>query len=262
MAFSSPDEYAEFERLHSLFQSKCAEELQLLQQLTQAKLDTQQLRLRLAAAGIQDATLIPQTLRCGGHREDTSTAEIRSLIEWLRDQCVFQTPTVFEVGAVVTVGSHDAFLGRMVSWPLKDGELKLSVPDSLEGQIKALTKPGPLDPNVLRDFVQHWEMIGAEVAAEGANRPAIFLIHRETKDAVVVGEWPVAQPVVKAAFDPDEYFKSLSEATEIASESAGLAESGSPMKPQLLSACKDDFTAVSDQPRRSITKSRSAGHLH
>jgi len=258
MAHMSCDEFAEFERLHKLFQNKCEEEIKLLEDLTRAKLDAQHLRLRLAASGIQDASLIPKLLQCGGHREDTSVMEIRSLIEWLREQCVFTETTVFEVGAEVKVGVHDVFLGRMISWLLRDGEMKLSIPQNLEHEIRNLLRPGQLAQRVLQDFATQWEMVGAEVAAEGNTRPAIFLIHRETKEAIVVGAWPVVQPVVKAVFDPDEYFQSLC----VQPAGSCMPAEDPHIVPALLPASKDDFNGRRDHAHRAITKSQSADQLH
>jgi len=258
MAHMSCEEFAEFERLHKLFQHKCEEQIKLLAELTRAKLDEQQLRLRLAASGIQDASLIPKHLKCGGHREDTSVLEVQSLIEWLREQCLFTETSVFEVGAEVQVGVHDVFLGRMMSWLLTDGEMKLSVPQQLEHEIRTLLRPGQLAQSVLQDFALEWEMVGAEVAAEGSTQPAIFMIHRETKEAIIIGAWPVVQPVARAAFDPDEYFQSLC----VQPVGSHMPAEDPRIVPALFPASKDDFNARRDHTHKAITKSRSADQSH
>lgn len=252
----------------------------MLEEITKTKLDMQQLRLRLGACGIQDTSLIPKDVRCGGHNEDTQTLEIRSFIKWLAESCEFKDPVIFDVGSAVRVGSRDAFLGRMVSWPLSEqGGLKLNVPQALESEIKSLlqrARRSSLAQQELQHYFRSWEMIGAEVAGEGSTRPAIFLIHRETDETVVVAAWPSVQPVVKPVFDPDEYFKSLSnKATEIALPRDNSTEAtsskktvlpsgcdGSSVWPPLLPTSKGDRVELrSDQEGRPITKSRSTGHL-
>jgi len=279
MAHLSSDEFAEVQHLHECFRNKCEEEMQLLEELTKARLETQAYRLRLAACGVHDASVIPTNLRCGGHREETGTMEIRNLVEWLAKTCPFQDPVVFDVGAPVQVGTHEAFLGRMISWPLQEaGQLKLSVPQCLEVEIKELIQRasrGLLEPRQLLHFASKWDMVGAEVAGEGSTKPAIFLIHQESKETVVIGAWPCVQPVVKASFDPDEYFKSLGDkpaeaafsfddSAKVASPTArGPISDDSSIKPPLLPMPKEDCIAETlDQRRRSMTKSRSADQLH
>lgn len=282
MAHMSDEEFSELQKFHSMFREKCDEEIQLLEQITRAKLDLQQLKLRLAACGVHDASLIPTNMKCGGHMEDTSVAEIRSFVKWLAESCEFKDPVIFDVGAAVRVGSRDAFLGRMISWPLSEpGGLKLNVPQNLEGEIKGLlerVRRSPLAQKELQHFARTWEMIGAEVAGEGSTRPAIFLIHRETDETVVVAAWPSIQPVVKAVFDPDEYFKCLASKPSDAAlpsqdnrsqmeppnkhESSGLSSSSCDRWPPLMPTSKGDGVELrSDSDGRTLTKSRSAGHL-
>jgi len=281
MANTGSDELAEVQRIHSLYCEKCDEEMRLLEEITKAKLDVQQLKLRLAACGVQDASLVPKQLRCGGHSEDAATMEIHNFIKWLAECCPFKDPAIFDVGSFVQVGPHSAFLGRMVSWPLSEpGGLKLNVPQSLEAEIKTLLgrmNRGLLAQSELQHFSKTWEMIGAEVAGEGSTRPAIFLINRKTDDTVVVAAWPSIQPVVKAVFDPDEYFKSLScEVTEIALPredcrisdelntkiSRNTVPSGSHMAFPPLPTMKGDRVELRpNQEGRPLTKSRSTGHL-
>lgn len=252
MAHFDNDELAELQKLHTLYREKCAEEIRQLEELAKAKLDVQQLRLRLQACGVTNVSLVPKELRCGGHTEDTSTAEIRNFIHWVAESCEFKDPVIFDVGSAVRVGTRDAFLGRMVSWPLTEpGGLKLNVPQTMECEIKELLQRArrrALDQKELQHFAKSWEMIGAEVAGEGTTRPAIFLIHRETDETVIVAAWPCIQPTVKATFDPDEYFKALSCKP---TESVLHCESAS----NNASAC-----LAQAEPER-LTKSRSAGHL-
>lgn len=92
------------------------------------------------------------------------------------------------------------------------------------------------------------------------SQPAIFLKHRATKDALVVGTWPTVQPVVKVSFDPDEFFKRLSDkSTEVVLTREELAI-GSPTDE---SSVRQTFVSIrAAHPECPVTKSGSAGHLH
>jgi len=180
-------------------------------QIQRAKLDVQQLRLRLLASGIQDASLIPANLRAGPHSPDHQMSELGSLIQWLSDTVDLDAHAMFEVGSDVQVGERITTLGRMVQWrlPSASGQ-KLSVPAELQQDIASLLRVtrsrGSVDYAQLHDFAKLWEIVGAEVMSQAGVEPAIFLINRETSQAMVVGCWPAMDFSWQTTFDPRAHF--------------------------------------------------------
>merc|ERR1712232_329566 len=115
-------------------------ELLLASQLSQTILEAQQLRLRAATHGLQDAASgIPRNLRAGAGNAggDMAVAEHRSLLEWLATSVDLTLQVVFNAPGWVEVGAHQVTFGRMVQWELSaiPGNLKLSVPQDLEHEI-------------------------------------------------------------------------------------------------------------------------------
>lgn len=191
---------------------RCKEAASLASEIEKSKFDVQQLQFRLHAFGIQDSSLIPKNLRCGGRQlEDPATTTMKSMIKWLADTYNPTQTFMFDVGSEVDMGGRPVFLGRMASWHLSGGQ-KLSVPEEHQGEVGALlasARRGMFDQGQLQQFAAVWEMVGADVAAEGSTRPAIFLVHREMAQAIVVAAWPTFQAEPVAKFDPDEYFRTL-----------------------------------------------------
>jgi len=197
--------------MQAQYRKKCDEEAGLRVQLEIARLEVQQIRLRLHASGVKDGeSLIPASLKSGGGRKnaETCTAEHRSLLEWLAEVVDLSRQTVFHAPGEVHIGEHKVPLGRMVQWHISTtaaGSLKLSVPRDLETEITALLSRARrriLGNNELWQIREDWELLGADVASEGETHPAIFLVHRTSAQAVVVASWPTLTPAFLAGGAP------------------------------------------------------------
>merc|ERR1712224_835955 len=214
---------------------RCKEAASLASEIEKSRFDVQQLQFRMHAFGIQDSSLIPKNLRCGGRQlEDPATTTMKSMITWLADTCDPTRTFMFDVGSEVDMGGRPVFLGRMVAWHLSGGQ-KLSVPEELQEEVGALlasARRGVFDQGQLQQFVATWEMVGADVAAEGPTRPAIFLVHREMAQAIVVAAWPTFQAEPVAKFDPDEYFRAFL-TKDLAKTPLAIGKIESPKTPQL-----------------------------
>lgn len=229
----------DFEEIKASYLEKCTEAATLASEIERSKFDVQQLQFRLHACGIQDSSLIPKNLQCGGRQlDDPSTTIMKSMIKWLADSYDPTRTFMFDVGSEVDMGGRQVFLGRMASWHLSGGR-KLSVPEELQGEVGAFlvsARRGIFDQAQLQQFAAVWEMVGADVAAEGSTRPAIFLVHREMAQAIVVAAWPTfpanrqAEPLAK--FDPDKYFKALL-TKGLANTPVAAGKLESPKAPQL-----------------------------
>lgn len=202
----------DLEQLKASYLERCNEAASLAAEIEKSKIDAQQLQLRLHACGVQDSSLIPKNLQCGGRQlEDPATATMKSMITWLAETYDPTRTFAFDVGSEVDMGGRPIFLGQMVSWHLSGGQ-KLSVPEELQGELGSVlssARRGVFDQGQLQQFATAWEMVCADVAAEGSTRPAIFLVHREKAQAIVVAAWPTFQPAPVAKFDPEEHFRTL-----------------------------------------------------
>jgi hypothetical protein len=149
-----------------------------------------------------------------------AAAENRGLLEWLAKHTDMTRQMCFNAPGGMDVGDHPVTLGHMTQWQLSGipGNLKLSVPQSLEHEVRDLLSKanlGRLGHVELSRLAEVWELIGADVATEGEVHPAIFLVHRESSQVVVVAAWPPMPPPPPvmgtfadgaATFDPVAYF--------------------------------------------------------
>lgn len=200
--------------LKAALKAKCEEETELQAQLALARVEAQQLRLRAATSGVRDnASLVPASLSAGAGASSQrgaslAEAEQRSLLEWLASVVDTRRQALFNAPGAVHVGEHEITLGRMVQWHLEAaGDLRVSVPRDLEEDFSALlqrARQGTLGSAEMRKLGQAWELLGADVAVAERTEavPAIFLIHRESAQAVIVAAWPsipAAAQAVQAA---------------------------------------------------------------
>lgn len=186
-------------------------EIDALSKKVQAtQFEARHLRQLLRACGVQDTTLAPTKTKCGACGSlDSSVDEFRNLITWLAQMYDVSRQIVLNVGGEVPVGDCKVILNRMVNWPLL-GDLKLSVPYGMEFEIVALlnrTRKGQVAEEEFQQIAQSWDVMGSEAACESGMRPVIFLVHRETRLAAVIGDWPIGVKArERACFDPNEYF--------------------------------------------------------
>jgi len=184
-------------------------------EVEEVRLQSQQLRLQLQALGA-DASLVPQKIKAGTGTGLDSHYELRSLFQWLVETVNLEQQVVFECGngeGEVQVGGRHVLLHRMATWQLS-GSLKLSVPLELQAEISGLLlqarKRGRIDEEV-ENLYSTWELLSAEVVSAtstvSAPEPAIFLVHRQTGQAVVVAKWPTVEFRRPDSFDPGRHFQ-------------------------------------------------------
>ncbi|CAE8582066.1 unnamed protein product, partial [Polarella glacialis] len=151
------------------------------------------------AAGVQDPSFVPGHVEAGSGTTEPQHYELRTLFQWLVDNVDLTRQVIFECGhgeGQVVVGGRRVLLQRMATWQLADGGLKLSVPLELQAEISGLLSTsrqrGRLEEAQVQRLAKAWELVGAEVvsATVGTPEPAIFLVHRESAQAVVVAQWP------------------------------------------------------------------------
>lgn len=210
--------------------AKMEEAATLRDQIEQTRFNAQQLRLELRAAGVNDPSLVPARLRAGNGGSEAQHMELRSMLQWLMESVDLKRHVVFECGAGdsdVMVGGRRVQLQRMATWPILAGTrtvgLKLSVPLDMQVEIAevllAARSRGRIDELEVQRLAESWEMVGAEVASAHASRPepAVFLVRRDSAQAMIIGHWPAVDFVPRggrasAAFDPVRHFSRLAEA--------------------------------------------------
>lgn len=206
---------------------KEAEVEDLRAQLGHARTQTETCRRALEAAGTADSTspaLVPSAMQAGKSIADTHHLELRQLMQWLAVTIDLSQQVMFDCGAgkeLMQVGGKSVNMQRMVAWQLNPSDgLKLSVPVGLQAEVATLLAEaqarGGFSESTFQSFADAWEMVSAEVAsALGVVEPAIFLVCRETSEAIVCARWPMvdfAGParVCVNAFDPAKHFLGLS----------------------------------------------------
>uniref|UniRef100_A0A7S4T415 Uncharacterized protein n=1 Tax=Alexandrium monilatum TaxID=311494 RepID=A0A7S4T415_9DINO len=244
--------------LQARLAAKTEEAEALRVQIEQAKLDAQQLRLRLQAAGVADPSFVPAKLRAGNNGLDSQNMEFRSMLQWLVEGVDLDRHVVFECGTSdgeILVGGRRVQLQRMATWPISAGShaagLKLSVPVEMQAEIAevllAARARGRVEEHEVQRLAGSWEMVGAEVASAqvGHPEPAVFLVRRGASQAMIVGHWPAVEFAPKggpasAPFDPAQHFSRLAQ-TEDASGPSEETSAGRP------SICTGDRVEVEYQ---------------
>jgi len=257
MPYVEQSDSSELDSLREKFLEKCSDVEAITSQIHRAKLDVQQLRLRLLASGISDASLIPADLRSGPRAPDQVTSEFGTLIQWLAETVDFEGHAVFDVGGDVQVGERNATMGRMVQWrlPNTNGQ-KLSVPvdwqKEIEALLKATRRQGAVDFSQLGQLAKRLEIVGAEIMSERSAEPAIFLIHRESSQAMVVGCWPAEDFPWHSTFDPRWHFQ---QGSDLLTASVGAAQASTALQEAVtLSNHQADAKVVSPPPFNSTLR--------
>lgn len=204
--------------------------------------------------------IVPGVLPGGAASVGLQQFELRSLMRWLVDNVDLNRQVVFECGngdGDVLVGGRRVRMHRMASWPMAvpgtagsgPDMLKLSVPFEMQGEIASLLAGvrgrGNFSEVELQRFSEAWEVVGAEVvsAAAACPEPAIFLVHRETAQTIIVAQWPAvhfhwaaaaAHPMAGSFFDPARHFcapshRSAADAAGACTADTGVADAGATM---------------------------------
>lgn len=184
-----------------------------------ARLETQQLRMRLQALsknGGKASNLKMPSADVDAPRnttlEDPHIAELRPLLSWIAQQVDFQQAQKLEVGLEVTVGGQATFIDRVAQWPLKGTtpELWLSVPIAHEQAMARLlrtVRDGSADSEEMRSFAKLWSLVPGELSVQTFTRPqaAVLLADRggvlassqppreHVGFGALVAPWPTAQ---------------------------------------------------------------------
>lgn len=192
------------EELQIDYEEQCDEVVELQNELRAAKLEAQQLRLRLQAARNRgsaqaDTAAMPAV---GPSAEEQRAAEFHTLLRWLAEHADLNSVEVFDVGYEVVVSGRSVLMQRVAQWRLATapgGQLRISVPfdhqESIAGLLAATKACGAVDAESLRRFSAVWDLVPGELmtAARGSTEPAVLLAFRGAPQGILVASWPTPQ---------------------------------------------------------------------
>lgn len=128
------------ETVRSRLAQKLREAAALRERMLRARLDAQQLRIRLLTLGVADTRVVPGQISAGAGASAPADAELRSLLEWLAEAADLTQQAQFECGsgAPIAVGGRRVVLQAMCAVPLRGGgapQLQLSVPRDMSAEL-------------------------------------------------------------------------------------------------------------------------------
>lgn len=219
------------ETVRSRLAQKLREAAALRERMLRARLDAQQLRIRLLTLGVADTRVVPGQISAGAGASAPADAELRSLLEWLAEAADLTQQAQFECGsgAPIAVGGRRVVLQAMCAVPLRGGgapQLQLSVPRDMSAELADVLagvrrRGGKASDADVARIADGWEIVGAEmVSAAGRPEPAIFLVRRPGAGegeaapvpAMIVAQWPsvdFAALAEASAFDAGRHFQGL-----------------------------------------------------
>jgi hypothetical protein len=193
------DEELDAEELQLDYDEKCDEVVDLQRELRAAKLEGQQLQLRLTAqnnkapaAQVQKMPVVAPV--------DPKYAEMENFIRWLGQHACLDRAEEFDVDLEVPIGSHSVHMHRVVQWPLTfktRRHLKLTAPIEFKQDLQELltlarSHNGALDTQVLHSWVNSWDLVPGdlETATQKDKEQVVLLVHRSSKEGILVASWP------------------------------------------------------------------------
>lgn len=197
------------EELQLDYEDKCNEVVELQHELRIARLEAQQLRLRLQAAAKKNGSNQAQMAAmpavgpsAGESAEEQRSNELHTFLRWLAEHADLSRVEVFDVGYDVDVAGRFVQMQRIAQFPLTNatgGQLRMSIPiehqESITGLLAATKACGGVDAESLRRFCAVWDLVPGELmtAARRSAEPAVLLALRGAPQGILVASWPTPQ---------------------------------------------------------------------
>lgn len=184
------------ENLQIDYDEKCDELAEVRAELKAARIEVQQLRLRLQAAGVKNTSVVPDKIQAGPGSGDGRAAELGRHLQWIAEHVELEHPAVLDAGCDVVMGGRHVHLGRIKQFRLNcPGNLKLSVPLDQSAEIGALLAAAKLSNNTIdaqksQSLSDEWELVVSETADGNNRETCTLLVHRETSAGILVATWP------------------------------------------------------------------------
>jgi len=208
----SDDEEVDEEEMQLDYEDKCNEVVELQSELRAAKMESQQLRLRLqaatknggSAAGVVNG--LPAVVPPAPSIEQQRAQELLRMVSWLAEHVVLDEapPEILDVGFEVPIGGRTVHLQRVRQWSMVGvqggAQLRLSVPVQHQECVGALLATAKAhdnmpDANALKEFAANWDLVPGELTTVTHSRaePAVLLAHRSSMDGILVATWPTRE---------------------------------------------------------------------
>jgi len=202
MAASTYEELeAELSELHVDYDEKCDELVETRAELHAAKIEAQELRLRLQATGTKITSVVPTEVRAGpgANLAGNLEAELRRLLQWLALNVVLEDPVTLHCccDVMLSDGQH-VQIRNIVQWRLT-GDLRLSVPEELAPEISTLLSAAKADSNMVcqakaKSILDSWQLTHSEAPPSETTSRLTVLTHRESQRSCLVANFPVPPP--------------------------------------------------------------------
>jgi len=214
------------------YEEACNETAELERELRAAKLEAQQLRLRLAAAQTSkigsDVHKAPVVLP--GVENELQAQRIQGvhdMFKWIAEHVDLSHTDTLDVGCEVPIGGRTVHLERVVQWALPSApskRLKLSVPvehqDEIVGLLKTVKSTGRLGPpSFVQQLADTWELVPGELStpSQPCAEAAVLLAHRTSSKGILVATWPTHESLKAFAlmFASDGFTPSAGQRVEV-----------------------------------------------
>jgi len=205
------EEELDEEELEFSYQEACNEAVELAQELRAAKIEAQQLRLRLKAeggkpVGIANATAQNVPVALPGVEvavQEQRMQGICDMFQWIADNVDLSHTEVLDVNCEVPVGGRTVLLQKIAQWSLPSvasKRLRVSVPiehqEEIAGLLRTAKSTGRVGPPELRrKLAATWELVPGELSTptQTCAEPAVLLAHHMSSRGILVATWPTRE---------------------------------------------------------------------
>lgn len=201
------------EELKLCYEEACNEAVELAQQLRAAKLEAEQLRIRLKASGLDKApvtgVLAQSSVPTPPSVEDSILEQrmrgIHDMFKWIAEHIDLSHVDIFDVGCEVPISGRSFRLQKVAQWSLPTApgkRLKLSVPiehqDEVVQVLQKAKSTGQLgNRQELQRLASAWELVPGELqlpmGAISSTEPAVLLANRVSSRGILVATWPTRE---------------------------------------------------------------------
>lgn len=205
MVEHAEDSDVDEEALQLDYDEMCDEVVELQNELKAAKIEAQQLRMRLKGVAAKSpagcATAVMPKMPVVAAAIEPRFSEFENFIVWLGEHVRLDRAMVLEVGLEVPVGNHAVQMGRVVQWPLTFAmgkRLYLSAPleckEQLQDLLTSAKSQGKVSPESLQTLAAFWDLVPGdlETITQKAPEPVVMLAHKFSALGILVATWPTA----------------------------------------------------------------------
>lgn len=180
----------------------CDEVVELQNELKAAKIEAQQLKMRLKAAAAQSPKPSPQAVvptLPPVAAADPRLEELQNFVVWLSNHICLDQESVLDVGLEVPIAGVGMQMGRVVQWPLTfqvGKRLFFSAPLECREQLAHLfhstRQQGKMSAESLQTLSTFWALVPGELETitQKGSEPVVMLAQKTAPLCMLVASWP------------------------------------------------------------------------